>query len=233
MRNRDFATSTTEVNHQYRRCGDSQGRNQAQVNQPRFFQSGNDFHIPARGRAHPLQKRPRIARIAQGTGGHHADRIHACVLHRTMKTSQDLDRICDCLGRKKPVAEYRFSQPGHLAVFKNFVQPVSAQAGNLQADRIGTDINSGKSRHSGRKIVYSGKRIELRKMSRMRNELLCDRCCSVLSGWFAILDAFHLHRFLASNIRPHFHHGVHPLPEFCPGQVTQGGHQGGIAHSAK
>jgi hypothetical protein len=69
-----------------------------------------------------------------------------------MKAAENLHSESDRLGRKESAAEDRFAQPRDFAVFVNFNQAMGAQAGNLQADGIGSDVNGGESWHS--RTVY-------------------------------------------------------------------------------
>lgn len=79
-----------------------------------------------------------------------------------MKTPQHLDSLRHGVGRKDAAAKYTFSQPRHLAVFVDSPQPPPSEAGNLQPDGVGSDVNSREGRHGGSKLVYSvgGARLE-------------------------------------------------------------------------
>src|SRR5579872_4122082 len=124
------------------------------MNQTRFLYSGNNFNVPTRGRAHPLQKRSGIARISQSAGSNDTHRVRPRILYRTMKPPQDLHRGGNRIRRQKTAAEYGFAQARDLAVLMDLDEPVADEASNFQADGVRSDINRGKSRHGGRPTVY-------------------------------------------------------------------------------
>ena len=141
--NRQLTTAAAQVDHQRVGGANAETRNQAEVDQPRLFQSGDDFDFPPGGRAHPLQKSPRVARVAQGAGGHHANRVRAFVLYRPMEAPQRFDGIVDGLGGEESVAKDTVAQASDLAVFMNFDQPPPGEAGDFQADGVRSDIDRG------------------------------------------------------------------------------------------
>src|SRR5271155_4288679 len=80
-----FATAAAEIDEQNTMRAQATGGDYAEMNQARFFQPGNDFNGPARGRTNPLHKCSRIASIAQRRGCHHFYRIRATLLRRAME----------------------------------------------------------------------------------------------------------------------------------------------------
>src|SRR5438445_2691432 len=65
-----------------------------------------------------------------------------------MKPAKYFHRQCDGFGREKTAPKNGLSQMGDLSVIMDFSQAVRGKAGNFEADRIGSDVNRGKSRHS-------------------------------------------------------------------------------------
>src|SRR6266496_3563189 len=148
VRDREFATASSQINHQHRRRIDAQSGSQAEMNQARLFQSRNNFDAPSCRRPDPLEKRSRISSITQGTGRNHVYGVDASPLRRAMKPPEHLHGRSDGLGRKKSTAENRLTQPRDFAVFVDINQVVRGQAGNLQANRIRSNVNGSKSWHA-------------------------------------------------------------------------------------
>ena len=150
---RNLAASAAQIDQQYPACrsrlGTGHAADQAQVNQPALLEAGDNLHIPAGFGLHPGLKGQRVARIAHGRGGHHADLLHAMQLHRPLKALERLNRSRHRLGRNQSRLEDAGSQPRHLAVFVQRPQLVRHHPGNLQSARVGTNIDGGKGWHDG------------------------------------------------------------------------------------
>src|SRR6185437_11454527 len=159
-RDGQFATPAAEIHHQHWRRIYSGRGSQSQMDEPSFLQSGDNFDSPSGSGTHPFEKCAGVPRIAQRAGCHYADRVGSGTLARAMKTSQHFDRERDCPRRKKTAAKYRFAEARDLSVFVNFYQVVRCKAGNLKADRVRSDVNSGKSRHSRTVYRIGGMEIE-------------------------------------------------------------------------
>src|SRR5947207_13493293 len=101
VRDREFATATSEVNHQHRRRIDPQRGSEAEVNQAGLFESRNNFDAPSCRRTDPLEKCPRISSITQGAVRNHSHSVVTRYLRGAMKPSKHLDGRSDGLGRKK------------------------------------------------------------------------------------------------------------------------------------
>ena|SRR5438105_576945 len=131
-----LTTAAAEVNHKNGRGSDTYTRNQAEMNESCLFQPRNNFHLPSRCRAYPLQKGSSVTSIAQGTGADHAHRIRAFLLHRAVKAPEHLDCVGHGFWGKQPCAEHAFAQACHLPIFVNLVQPSSGEARDFQTDRV-------------------------------------------------------------------------------------------------
>lgn len=145
--NGKFTTATAEINHQNRGVAEAKVGDQAEVDQSALFQAGDNLDRPSRGRTHPFQKSLRVSGIAQGAGGDDANRIRSQSLGRAMEAAQHLDRFRHRRGRQEIGAKNAFPQTSDLAVFVNCVEAAAAQTGNLEADRVRTDINRGEDGH--------------------------------------------------------------------------------------
>jgi len=119
----------------------------AQVDEPPFFQAGNDIQLPTGNRFEPLAKEPGIVAVTQGAGGDNARPFHSVALHRAMKTAQHLERMRHGLGIEVAVAKNAFTQACNFAVLVQRDQPPPAQFGNAEPHRVGTNVDRGKDRH--------------------------------------------------------------------------------------
>src|SRR5262245_32948003 len=119
------------------------------MDEPRLFESGNNLHSPAGGRAHPFQKRLRVARVAQRAGGHHPHRVGPQPLCRSMETAQYLHRLGHRFGCQKIGSEYSFTQASDFAVVVDAVESAPTQARNFQTNRVGTNVNRSEDGHGG------------------------------------------------------------------------------------
>ena len=72
-----FGAAASDVHHQNAFAGLWPARQHAQVNQPRFFLSRDDFNGRTQGFRRALQKLLLVARVTHGAGSHraHADDI--------------------------------------------------------------------------------------------------------------------------------------------------------------
>ena len=64
-----------------------------------------------------------------------------------METTQHLHGLRHRLGRKQTAAKDAFAQPRYFAVFMNFFQASGMQARDFEANRVGPDVDGGKSGH--------------------------------------------------------------------------------------
>ena len=124
VRDREFTTPTSQVNHQHGRRIDPQRGSEAEVNQAGLFESRNNFDAPSCRRSDPLKKCSRISSITQGTGRNHSHSVGARPLRGAMKPSKHLDGRSDGLRRKKSAAENRLAQAGDFAIFMDFDEVV-------------------------------------------------------------------------------------------------------------
>ncbi len=152
--NRQFAASASQVDHQRGRTVDAEIGDKSQMNQTSFFQSGDNFDLPASRGAYPLQKGLRIPGVSQSAGGDDSDRVGDDLLRGPVKAAQDLNRLGHRFGSEKAGAKYSFAQPGNFAVFVDGAKAAAREACDLQPNGVGTDINRGKGWHEARPTVY-------------------------------------------------------------------------------
>ena len=143
----EFATAAAEIHHERGRAIDARTGDQAEVNQARFFHAGNDFNPPARSRAHPLEKRLRIAGVAQGAGGDHAHRVGDDLLRGAVEAAQHLHGFGHRLGSEESSAKHAFAEARDFAVFVQRAKASALQARNFQAHGVGADIDCGERGH--------------------------------------------------------------------------------------
>src|SRR6202040_3245960 len=106
---REFATATSQINHQCRRTIHAKIRDQSEMDQPRFFQPGNNLNSPAGRGSHPLEKCLRITSVAQRAGGDYADRVGYHLLCSAVKAAQHFNRFRHRLRREKARTEHPFT----------------------------------------------------------------------------------------------------------------------------
>jgi hypothetical protein len=129
-------------------------RNQPEVDQARLFESGNNLNSPSRGGAHPFEKSLGISSVAQSGCRHNSHKISPKTLRGAMKSSQDLDRLAHRFRREEVGTKDTFSQSSDLAVFVDRLKLSTAEAGDLEANRVGTDVDGGEDGHSSRAVDY-------------------------------------------------------------------------------
>jgi hypothetical protein len=71
-----------------------------------------------------------------------------------MKAAQHFYREGDRLRRQESVLKNGFAQTCDFAVFVNFEQAMCNQPGDFQPDRVRSDVNGGKGRHSATVYRY-------------------------------------------------------------------------------
>ena len=133
------------------------------MNEPALLEAGDDLDIPAGLGLHSRLEDRRVACVAHGRGGHHANLPRPMQLHRPLKALERLERRRHRLRRDQPGLEDARSQPRHFAVFVEGFQAMGNDLGDLQSTGVGTDIDGGKGRHgcwrrSGKKNLALGPR---------------------------------------------------------------------------
>jgi hypothetical protein len=146
-RDGQLTTAAAEVDHQNCRRAEAQIRDQSKMDEAAFFEAGDDVYRPSGGRPHPFQKSLRVAGIAQGTGGDDADGIRAQTLRGAVEAAEDLHGFRHRLRGQEVGAEHTFAEARDFAVFVNGVEFPAAQPGDLEANRVRTDINRGENGH--------------------------------------------------------------------------------------
>jgi hypothetical protein len=153
---RNLAASAAQIHQQHTaRCANHRSgfglsfaaTHHAQMNQPAFFQAGDDLQIPARLGFHHRLKDRSIARVAHGRSSDGPNLVHPVRLHRPLKTLERLQCRRHRIRRNQPALKDASPQPRHLAVLVQRLQLMRRNLGNLQSARVGTDINGGKCRH--------------------------------------------------------------------------------------
>src|SRR5579862_5552129 len=153
MRDRQFAASSAQVHQQGRRAIHPGTRDEAEMNQARFCYSGDDFDAPARRGMNPLEKRLRVARISQRTGGDDPDIIGDYLLRRAMESPEHLHGFGHRVRREKSRTEDPFAEPGHPRVLINSPKAPALQRGILNPKKIDPEIDPGKG-SQGKPTVY-------------------------------------------------------------------------------
>ena len=102
------------------------------MNQPAFFQSGNNFKVPASHGLYPFSEETCVIAVTQGAGADHARAFHRKALDRTMKTAHDFECLRHGLGIEVTVAKDTFTQTGDLAVLMERNQMSTAKFGNTE-----------------------------------------------------------------------------------------------------
>ena len=92
-------------------------------------------------------KAARVVGISQCAGRHHAHGFRAIGLHRLVETGEYLDGMRHGRRIKHPGSEHRFSQTGYLAILVNHREAMVDERGNLQSNRIGTNIDRSECSH--------------------------------------------------------------------------------------
>ena len=147
VRDRDLAASAAEIDEQASGLGVRLELNDAQVNQPSLFESGDDLEIPASGRLDPLREGGRVARVAAGRRGDHPDLIDYVELDRFVKALERLDGAGHGFGRDHTGLEDALAEPGNLAVLVQRLQLAVDHRRNLEAAGVGANINRCKRGH--------------------------------------------------------------------------------------
>ena len=119
------------------------------MDKPAFFKTGDDLQVPSGLSLHPGLKCRPVASVAHGRSGHHANLVCSVCLHRPLEALQCPQRGRHSFRRDQSGIENTGSKPRHLAVFMQRLQLVRYDLRNLQPAGIGTDIDSGKGRHTG------------------------------------------------------------------------------------
>ena len=144
---RDLAAAAAQVDQQHPAARSRLRTHHAAMDQPAFFEAGDDLHVPAGLGLHPRLKGRRVARIAHGRCGHHANLVHPVRLHRALKPLERPQRGRHGLRRDQPRIEdarpSRVTSRSSCSVFKL----VRHDLGNLQPAGVGTDIDGGKGGH--------------------------------------------------------------------------------------
>ena len=147
IRHRHLAAPATQVDQQTSPPRPHLMRHHAQVNQPSLLQPRDHLDIPSRSRFHPLRKRLRVPGIPHRARRHHANLVGNVHLHRFMKALQRANRRRHRLGRDHPHLKHTLTQPRHLTVFVQRLQPMCMNRSNLQPARIGPNIDRSKRWH--------------------------------------------------------------------------------------
>src|SRR5208282_2463565 len=157
LRNGELATAAAQIDHERGGAVGTRTGNQAEVNEARFFDAGDDFDAPSRGRANPLEKRLRIARVAQGAGGDHAHCVGDNLLRRAMKPAQNFHGFGHRFRREKSGAEDAFAQASDFAVFVDRAEASCLQSRNFKANGVRSDIDRGERGHEEGDSLHAGR----------------------------------------------------------------------------
>ena len=159
LRDSQFATAAAKVHHQRGGRVDSGSGDKSKMNEPGFFNAGDDFNAPSGCGAYPFQKCLGIARVPQCAGRDHAHAISDDLLGRAMETAKNIDSVGDRFRSQKSRAKDALPETSYFAVFVKGTQTSALEARNFQSDGIGADIDCGECGH-GRLTVYMRQGIE-------------------------------------------------------------------------
>ncbi len=123
------------------------------MNQPAFFEAGDDLDVPTRLIPDPCLKRSRIARIAHRRRRHRTHFVRSVQLHCFVEPLQRSQRRRHCLRRNDARLEDAPSQAGHLAILVHDTQPMLHHAANLQPAGVRSDVDGCKGLHDCRKSL--------------------------------------------------------------------------------
>src|SRR6185312_9218824 len=102
------------------------------MNETAFFEAANNLKVPASNSLHPFFKEAGAVAVTQGAGSNHTRALHRIALHGTMKTAQDLQRLCHRLRIKIAVSKYAFTQAGNFAVLMQGNQASTPKFGDTE-----------------------------------------------------------------------------------------------------
>ena len=143
----DLAASAAQVEQQHAAAGSRLCAGDAEMNEPAFFQAGDDFHVPAGFGLDPRLKGRAVAGVAHGRGGHHANLVHSMRLHRALKALERAQRGRHGLRRNQPGLKDAGAEPRHLAILGEGLELMRLHLGDLQPAGVGTDIDGGEGGH--------------------------------------------------------------------------------------
>ena len=113
------------------------------MNQPRFFEPGDDFDGPAGLRFGPGYEGLRIARVAHGGRGHYANLVHAMLLDGALEALESAQRGGHCIRGNQAALEDAGAEARYLAILVERLEPVGYHPGDFQPAGIGPDIDGG------------------------------------------------------------------------------------------
>ena len=107
----NLRTASADIDHQHALAGLRPIGLHPQMNQPRLFPPGDDFHRRSYGLRRPRQKLPLVARIANRAGGHGAHAYHVqCAIQAGHPRKHRARRS------QRLLADRAVVEPRHLAV---------------------------------------------------------------------------------------------------------------------
>ncbi len=149
LRQDHFGAAAADVHHQNAFAGLRPARQHAQVNQPRFFLSRDDFHRRTQRLRRALQKLLLIAGVAHRAGSHraHADDIQLLVDLRHALQIGAYER--HGVGGDAAIVEHARAQTRHLPLGgQDLGDHASARFGGLHAYGVAANIDGGVTRHT-------------------------------------------------------------------------------------
>src|SRR5258708_26644426 len=106
------------------------------MDQPAFFQPGNDFRLPTRRGLYPFSKDFTVIGVTERAGGDNPRAIHGVALDRPMEAAQHFERARHGLGIEGAAANDASPHPGNLAVLMSRVQSPATHLPTTQPYRV-------------------------------------------------------------------------------------------------
>ena len=148
FRERNFAASAADVDKQAAPGHAGLIAHDAAMDQPAFFEAGDDLDVPSGFIAHPGEEGAGVARIAHGGGGDGADLVRSVQLRGAIKALQRFERGGHGFGGDQAGFEYAAAETRDFAVFMQDFELVLDDAGNFEPAGIGTYVDGGKRLHA-------------------------------------------------------------------------------------
>src|SRR5580692_10753841 len=145
---RDFAAAAPDVDQQAAARGARLVVHDAAMDKTAFFETRDDFYLPARLVAHPGKKGAGVAGVAHRSRGHGADSVSSMQLGGTMKAFQSVECSGHGLGRDEAGLENTAAKPRDFTVLMQDFKLVLDYAGDLEPAGIGTYVDCGKRLHA-------------------------------------------------------------------------------------
>src|SRR6185437_5383003 len=96
-----LATASAEIEQEHVFVLNAEVRENPEMDQPPFFESGNDLDLPARRGFHPFEEAACVLGIAQWTGRDDSHLLYVKLLCCAVEPGEHLDGLRHCFGRER------------------------------------------------------------------------------------------------------------------------------------